>query len=297
METEQTIYDNDESTTLDEKESKKQPVDEPKQTESVKKTKPMWHTVTIGGVAGIVFGAVASGFKADAATTEQDLPEGDEGEDDANQHDEPVVDGGVTEAASVNDDMSFSEAFASARAEVGPGGVFEWRGNLYGTYYATEWDIMTVEEKNEYNSRVNHWQQSPAPEGHTSDEEEVTVTASASTDENTDEEEVEVISTSLSDSGQESEDIEVEVLGVEHVDDSNMNVAYVSVEDQEVILIDATGDEEFDYMAADLNHDNQITSDEVVDISGYGINVDMMGGYTDNLCDDDLMADAGTFDV
>ena len=297
MDSEQTIYDNDESTTLDEKESKKQPVDEPKQTGSVKKTKPMWHTVTIGGVAGIVFGAVASGFKADAATTEQDLPEGDEGEDDVNQHDEPVVDGGVTEAASVNDDMSFSEAFASARAEVGPGGVFEWRGNLYGTYYATEWDNMTVEEKNEYNSRVNHWQQSPAPEGNSSNEDKETVTASASTDENTDEEDVKVISSSLSDSGQESEDIEVEVLGVEHVDDSNMNVAYVSVEDQEVILIDATGDEEFDYMAADLNHDNQITSDEVVDISGYGINVDMMGGYTDNLCDNDLMADAGIFDV
>ena len=297
METEQTIYDNDESTTLDEKETKKQPVDEPKQTESVKKTKPMWHTVTIGGVAGIVFGAVASGFKADAATTEQGSDDDNEGEDDVNQHDEPVVDGGVTEAASVNDDMSFSEAFASARAEVGPGGVFEWRGNLYGTYYATEWDIMTVEEKNGYNSRVSLRQQNHAPEEHTSDKKEVTVTASASTDENTDEKEVKVISTSLSDNGQESEDIEVEVLGVEHVDDSNMNVAYVSVEDQEVILIDATGDEEFDYMAADLNHDNQITSDEVVDISGYGINVDMMGGYTDNLCDNDLMADAGTFDV
>ncbi len=40
----------------------------------------------------------------------------------------------------VTDDMSFSEAFASARAELGAGGVFEWNGQLYGTFYATEVD-------------------------------------------------------------------------------------------------------------------------------------------------------------
>lgn len=40
----------------------------------------------------------------------------------------------------VTDDMSFSEAFAAAREELGPGGVFEWNGQLYGTFYATEVD-------------------------------------------------------------------------------------------------------------------------------------------------------------
>ena len=40
----------------------------------------------------------------------------------------------------VTDNMSFSEAFGAARAELGAGGVFEWNGNLYGTFYATEVD-------------------------------------------------------------------------------------------------------------------------------------------------------------
>ncbi len=40
----------------------------------------------------------------------------------------------------VNDKMSFKEAFAAARKELGPGGVFEWNGKLYGTFYATEVD-------------------------------------------------------------------------------------------------------------------------------------------------------------
>ena len=52
--------------------------------------------------------------------------------------------------AQVSDSMSFSEAFAAARAEVGPGGVFYWHGGVYGTYYANEWDAMTAEAKQEF---------------------------------------------------------------------------------------------------------------------------------------------------
>ena len=299
MDSEQTIYDNDESTKLDKKGAKEQPKGEAKETFNGKKDIPMWQTVTIGGISGIVFGAVANGFKADAATKEQEVPEEDknEGEGDVIPQEQPIVDESISEATSTNDEMSFSEAFASARAEVGPGGVFEWRGNLYGTYYATEWDNMTVEERNEYSSHVSLRQQVKTSEESPSDGDVVTAKASAFTNDSQNGEEVEVMSTSLSENREEAEDVEVEVLGVEYDDESNTKVAYVNVEDQEVILIDATGDEEFDYMAADLNHDNQITSDEVVDISGYGINVDMMGGYADNLCDNDLMADVGTFDV
>ena len=53
-------------------------------------------------------------------------------------------------AHNVSDDMSFGEAFAHARAEVGPGGIFEWRGNTYGTYYVDEWNSMTPADKDEY---------------------------------------------------------------------------------------------------------------------------------------------------
>jgi hypothetical protein len=40
----------------------------------------------------------------------------------------------------IQDDMSFSEAFASAREELGAGGVFAWQGNYYNTFYSEELD-------------------------------------------------------------------------------------------------------------------------------------------------------------
>ena len=46
-------------------------------------------------------------------------------------------------ANGVNDNMSFSEAFATAREEVGPGGVFHWHGASYGTYYENEWHALS----------------------------------------------------------------------------------------------------------------------------------------------------------
>jgi hypothetical protein len=46
----------------------------------------------------------------------------------------------MASAGTVNDEMSFSEAFASARQELGAGGVFEWQGQYYGTFYAEEVD-------------------------------------------------------------------------------------------------------------------------------------------------------------
>lgn len=43
-------------------------------------------------------------------------------------------------ASGVNDEMSFGEAFAAARAETGPGGVFHWHGQNYHTFVAGEID-------------------------------------------------------------------------------------------------------------------------------------------------------------
>jgi hypothetical protein len=42
------------------------------------------------------------------------------------------------QSTNVNDNMSFAEAFATARDETGAGGVFTWNGQTYGTFYATE---------------------------------------------------------------------------------------------------------------------------------------------------------------
>lgn len=55
--------------------------------------------------------------------------------------------------ASINTDgMSFNEAFAAARAEVGANGVFEWNGGVYGTFYENEWADMSDEFKSEFSN-------------------------------------------------------------------------------------------------------------------------------------------------
>ena len=51
----------------------------------------------------------------------------------------------VLVAHKVSDDMSFNQAFATARQEVGSGGVFKWHGNVYGTYYSNEWQGFSDE--------------------------------------------------------------------------------------------------------------------------------------------------------
>ena len=49
-------------------------------------------------------------------------------------------------------DMSFNEAFAAARAEVGSNGVFEWHGGYYGTYHSDEWAEKSDEFKQAFGS-------------------------------------------------------------------------------------------------------------------------------------------------
>lgn len=58
-------------------------------------------------------------------------------------------------ATSVNNDMSFSEAFGAAREELGPGGIFTWNGHTYNTYYQDEWEGMSTAEHQEYFASIN----------------------------------------------------------------------------------------------------------------------------------------------
>jgi|GEM_PF-3710923 len=50
----------------------------------------------------------------------------------------------------VDDSMSFNEAFGAAREEVGAGGVFVWRDNIYNTFYKEEWEGMDAGDKQDY---------------------------------------------------------------------------------------------------------------------------------------------------
>ena len=58
----------------------------------------------------------------------------------------------VPMAHNVTEDMNFSDAFAAAREEVGPGGVFQWHGGTYGTYYANEWQSLSPDYQHAFSN-------------------------------------------------------------------------------------------------------------------------------------------------
>lgn len=175
------------------------------------------------------------------------------------------IDESVSIAENVNDDMSFDEAFAAARAEVGAGGAFEWRGGVYGTYYAEEWESMSAEEKAEFGDQFEF----VAAEDDEFEPIDVTVDELLAA-----EDEVVAVPEPAVDPEPE---IEVEVDNVYNVTDAHGNEsAYVevSVDGEEVQLIDENGDGVIDVMVYDENGDGVIDDVEMVNVSEEGLMVD-----------------------
>lgn len=178
--------------------------------------------------------------------------------------------------AQVNDDASFGEAFADARAQVGAGGVFEWRGHVYGTYYEEEWDNMTPEQRAQYQSKIdygtiagdnaNTGTDSPA---HTSASSN-TYTHASSTHATQQQGETIAPNTEMV----AESDVDIKVLGIETVEDETGRsriMAGIEVEGHQGLLVDVDNDQVMDVIAVDLNNDGQITSDEMADISDANI--------------------------
>lgn len=94
----------------------------------------------IGGV--ITGGTLHAMYDGQAATAEQEAISTEEIETVVNIEPEMCSD--------VSDEMSFSEAFATAREEVGAGGVFSWKGNVYNTYTEDEWTNMSDADQDAY---------------------------------------------------------------------------------------------------------------------------------------------------
>lgn len=268
-----------------------------------------WKRVAASAGAGVLIGSVATMFmsmgKAEAAVS-SDNPTG---EQDENGLSHPEwVDGDIDVATSVNDDMSFAEAFSAARNEVGAGGVFEWHGQLYGTYTANEWNNMTDAQKAEYGShfswnKIDHAggdvaHHSLAAGTETNDTGNVEVLAA---EEHPTDQEIEAELDSwlahhgeghtvpepepnyLAASVDEGVDLNhnVEILGVSYDSDADVNVGNLTIDGQEVILVDVDGNMEFDYMGVDLNNNGILDQEEMVAIHDEHITVDDLGGFSD----------------
>jgi hypothetical protein len=115
-------------------------------------------TVAGGAVAGAAGAGVIMGFVVPDDAPEQVSPTGSHSSFTAGPLPSAAdFDGSeITEASHVNDDMSFAEAFASARQETGPGGVFFWRGGVYGTYYRDEWSQLSPEYREVFSNYPYH---------------------------------------------------------------------------------------------------------------------------------------------
>ncbi|MDE5882376.1 MAG: hypothetical protein K2H60_11660 [Muribaculaceae bacterium] len=193
--------------------------------------------------------------------------------------------------AHVNAD-NFNDAFAQARAQVGAGGVFEYNGKLYGTYYADEWNEMSSEDRVAYQSRVNgitpthhhsqppHYHSQPTHSANSYDMADNSQPTPEPVPTNTDMIDVEPV------------DNEIRVLGVEAVqnpDGQIMNVALLEANGDQALLIDVDNNGIMEVFVHDDNYDNQIQESEIHDISGAGIELtDLMQAQTDYAGGDSL---------
>ena len=123
--------------------------------QETKKEGSAWKHVTLGGVSGILMGAGLLYAGQAVAATKTETPEetADTATAEAQQADSATE--ATLPVAQMHNDMSFGEAFAAARAEVGPGGVFIWHGGIYNTYTVDEWNAMTPQQKNDFAHQVN----------------------------------------------------------------------------------------------------------------------------------------------
>ena len=167
-------------------------------------------------------------------------------------------DGRISVATGDFDSMSFQQAFAAARAEVGAGGAFEWHGKVFGTYLHDEWQNMSPAEHAQYESHFS-WSKNFNPVD-SDDELDVSVVDDAS---------------------------EVEVLGVAHVDELDADLAVVAVDDSPVVMVDIDNDGTYDILGADIDGDGTIDGNELMDIADDGIGVSDL----DSLPDSDLDLD------
>ncbi len=235
---------------------------------------------TAAAAGGFVAGAaVGVGATAAAHTQSQPLETAEEivdkAEEVAEKPEEVVVAPEPEQAILANDEGiryahvdadNFNDAFAQARDQVGPGGVFEYNGKIYATYVAEEWNEMSAQERADFQSKVFETAPSHhAPHSHSQATETVTAHNEAipETNSETTPHNAEMIAA-------EPADNEIRVLGVEAVQNEQgqiMNVALVENNGDQALLIDVDNNGTIDVLLHDDNSDGILQESEVYDIS------------------------------
>lgn len=230
------------------------------------KAKETWKPVTISGFTGILMGAGAM-YAAQKYVINDEAPVAEAGEEDQ-QLKEMVVD----------DNLSFREAFDTARAELGAGGVFHWHGKIFNTYTSDEWQAMTHEDKELFAQQVK-------PEVSPADIDTNQIAEAASVDydvqvvddiaQNVDVQMVDDVTVAAVNVDEQqsdapvSEDDDVRIVGYGDIDLVNGNTVTVEeleINGQRVAVIDVDHDGVGDIAMSDLNHNNRPDAGEVIDL-------------------------------
>ena len=261
------------------------------------KTRPsLWKSVLVGGVPGIMIGASGHEYVSERIDEVEDsenpemleTPGGEESV--SGGHAATTVSSEILEAHSVSDDMSFNEAFASARAEVGATGAFVWHGNVYSTYRADdpEWMEMSSEDRMAHSEQIlSQVHASPYTPG----ENEPVIQVDPA---HADDQDVALVQ----DDEDVDSEVDVHIVGVGTIateEAGDIPVAYGEVDGMNSMFVDTDGDGEVDLVVLDLDQNGVATMDEMLDASGAGIMMDDLAAQADinnaQMMDDNLYAD------
>jgi len=241
------------------------------ENEKKESAKSGWQKVTIAGVTGIMMGASVM-HVADAYAIEEPATS-NEGDSVIRPTTSHTAENGLR-VAEVDQNLSFGEAFAAARAEVGAGGVFYWHGRTYNTFTENEWDSMPDAEHHQFAQQVApEIQTNEMPSEHNHSTAQHHEAHHDQQEDVSQQPQVRQVS-----NGQEEEQNEPEVhfLGVDQVQTDGgqtINVGHMTIAEEEVALVDMDNDMIFDVAVSDRNHNEQIDEEEVIDISDRQLSV------------------------
>ncbi len=240
---------------------------------------------TVASAAGgfVVGAAVGVGATAAAHTQSQPLETAEEivDKEEVAENPEEVVAPEPEQAILANDEGiryahvdadNFNDAFAQAREQVGPGGVFEYNGKIYATYVAEEWNEMSAQERADFQSRVFE----TAPSHHASHSHSQAAESITAHNDVIQESQPETTPLNAEMIAAEPADNEIRVLGVETVQNEyghTMNVALVENNEDQALLIDVDNDGTIDVLLHDDNADGELQDSEIYDISDAGVEV------------------------
>lgn len=223
-------------------------------------TKETWKPVTIGGLTGILMGAGVM-YAAQKTTV------------DASEEEVASADN-TLKVAEVDDSMSFKEAFESARAQVGAGGVFSWRGNIFNTYTADEWNSLSGDDKKLFAEQVkpeisaSEVDTTQLAESTSEDDVQIAAVHGHDIDESWNEAgKAQLQTTTWNEIIQEKND--VRIVGFKEIEiDHGRSIVMeeLDVNGQRVAVIDVDKDGDPDFAMTDLNHNHQMDEGEVIDL-------------------------------